>query len=71
MFLKLYAKFCSLESKYNTTRPTSIESMSEAAEQINKSSENNLSSAKQVSMEEVESAVNILESLKIDTGHTS
>ena len=45
--------------------------MSEAAEKDNESSEYNLSSAKQESMEEAESAVNILESLKIDTGHTS
>ena len=56
---------------FKTTRPTSIESMSEATEQINESSECNLSSAKQESMEEVESAVNIPESLKIDTGCTS
>ena len=55
----------------DTTSPTSIESMSEAAEQINKSSENYLSSAKQQSMEEVESVVNIPESQKIDTSHTS
>ena len=62
-----------LEVNYfdDTTRPTGIESMSEAAEQINESSEYSLSSAKQESMEEVESAVNIPESLKTDTGHTS
>ena len=62
-----------LEVNYfdDTTRPTSIVSMSEAAEQINESSKYNLSSAKQESMEEVESAVNIQESLKIDTSHTS
>ena len=62
-----------LEVNYfdNTTRPTSIASMSEATEQINESSEYNLSSAKQESMEEVELAVNIPESLKIGTGHTS
>ena len=62
-----------LEVNYfdNTTRPTSIASMSETTEQINESSKYNISSAKQESMEEVESAVNILESLKIDTGHTS
>ena len=50
------AELCrDLEVNYfdDTTSPTSIESMSEAAEQINKSSENNLSSAKQESMEEV------------------
>ena len=45
--------------------------MSEAAEKDNESSEYNLSSAKQESMEEAESAVNIPEPLKIDTRHTS
>ena len=62
-----------LEVNYfdDTTRPTRVASMSETTEQINKSSEYNLSSARQESMEEVESAVNIPESLKIDTGHTS
>ena len=45
--------------------------MSEATEQINESSEFSLSSAKQESMEEVESAVNIPESLETDTSHTS
>ena len=68
------AEQCSaLEVNYfdDTTRPTNIVSMSETAEQINESSEYNLSSAKQESMEEVESAVNIPESLKIDTGHSS
>ena len=57
-----------LEDNYfnDTTRPTSIELMSEAAEQTNKSSEYNLSTAKQESMEEVELAANILESLKIE-----
>ena len=62
-----------LEVNYfdDTTSPTNIYSTSEAAEQINKSSENNLPSAKQESMEEVESVMNIPESQKIDTGHTS
>ena len=62
-----------LEVNYfdDTTRPTGIASMSEAAEQINESSKYSLSSAKQESMEELESAVNIPESLKTDTGHTS
>ena len=64
---------CALEVNYfdDTTTPTDIASMSEAAEQINEYSECSLSSAKQESMEEVESAVNIPESLKTDTGHTS
>ena len=55
----------------DTTRPTNIASMSEATAQVNESSEYDLPSAKQESMEEVESAVNIPESLKIDTSHTS
>ena len=38
--------------------------------QVNESSKNNLPLAKQESMEEVETVINILESLKIDTGHT-
>ena len=62
-----------LEVNYfdDTTRPTGIASMSEVAEQINQSFGYILSSAKQESMEEVESAGNILESLKTDTGQTS
>ena len=44
--------------------------MSETTEQVNESSQNNLPTAKQESIEEVDSAINILESLKIDTGHT-
>ena len=62
-----------LEVNYfdDTARLTNIASMLEAAEKDNESSEDNLSSAKQESMEEAESAVNILESIKIDTGHTS
>ena len=61
-----------LEVNYfdDTIRPTNISSMSEATEQVNESSEYNLPPAKQESMEEVESAVYIPESLKIDTGHS-
>ena len=44
--------------------------MSEATEQVNESSEKNLPPAKQESMEEVESVINMLESLKIETSHT-
>ena len=60
-----------LELNYfdDTTRPISVKLMSEDAEQINESSSYNLSSAKQMSMEETVSAVNIPESL--NTGHTS
>ena len=44
--------------------------MSETTEQVNESSQNNLPTAKQESIEEVESAINIPESVKIDTCHT-
>ena len=54
----------------DTARPTNTSLMSETTEQVNESSENNLPPAKQESMEEVESAINIPESLKIDTSHT-
>ena len=54
----------------DTARPTNMSLMSETTEQVNESSQNNLPTAKQESIEEVESAINILESLKIDTGHT-
>ena len=62
-----------LEVNYfdDITSSTNIDSTSEAAEQINKSSKNNLSSAKQETTEEVEGVGNIPESRKIDTGHTS
>ena len=61
-----------LEVNYfdDTTRPRNTPSMSEATEQVNESFKYNLPPAKQESMEEVESAVYILESLKIDTGHS-
>ena len=62
-----------LEVNYfdDTTRSTNIVFMLEATEKDNESSKYNLSSAKQESMEEVESTGNILESIKIDTGRTS
>ena len=55
----------------DTTSPTNINSMSEATEQIIESTENNLPSTQQESMEEVELVMNILESQNIDTSHTS
>ena len=60
-----YAEQChALEVNYfdDTTSPTNIDSTSEAAEKITKSSENNLPSTKQESMEEVESEMIIPES---------
>ena len=61
-----------LEVNYfdDTAKPTNTSLMSETTEQVNESSQNNLPTAKQDSIEEVESAINIPESLKIDTGHT-
>ena len=71
-YLQHAEQCCALEVNYfdDTTRPTNISFMSEAKEQVNESSEYNLPPAKQESLEEVESAVYILESLKIDTGHS-
>ena len=43
--------------------------MSEMEEQVNQTSQNNLPTAKQEFIDETESAINIPESLKTDTGH--
>ena len=61
-----------LEVNYfgDTARPTNTLLMSETTEQVNESSQNNLPTAKHESIEEVESAINTHESLKIDTSHT-
>ena len=71
-YLQHAEQLCALKVNYfdDTTRPTNTSLMSEDTEQVNESSENNLPPAKQESMEEVESAINIPESLKVDTGHT-
>ena len=57
-----------LEVNYfdDTARPTNTLLMSETMEQVNESSQNNLPTAKQESTEEVELAINIPESLKVD-----
>ena len=61
-----------LEVNYfdDTVRPTNTSLMSEMAEWVNESSQNNLPTAKQESTEEVELAINIPESLKTDTSHS-
>ena len=71
-YLQDAEQLCALEVNYfdDTVRPINISLMSETSEQVNESSQNNLPTAKQESIEEVESAINISESLKIDTGHT-
>ena len=43
--------------------------MSETEEQVNQTSQNNLPIAKQESIDKIELAINIQESLKTDTGH--
>ena len=60
-----YAEQChALEVNYfdDITSPTNIDSMPETADKITESPENNLPSTKQMSMEEVESAMNMPES---------
>ena len=54
----------------DTVRPTNTSPMSETEEQVNQTSQNNLPTAKQESIDETEWAINIPESLKTDTGHT-
>ena len=53
----------------DTVRPTNTSPMSETEEQVNQTSQNNLPTAKQESIDETELAINILESLKADTSH--
>ena len=71
-YLQDAEQLCALEVNHfdDTARPTNTSLISEITEQVNESSENNLPTAKQESIKEVESAINIPESLKIDTGHT-
>ena len=71
-YLQDAEQLCAFKVNYfdDTARPTNTPLMSETTEQVNESSENNLPTAKQESIEEMESAINIPESLKIDTGHT-
>ena len=72
MYLQEAEQLRALEVNYfnDTARPPKTSLMSEATEQINESSEDDLPPTKQKSREEVDSAMNIPESLKIDTGHT-
>ena len=71
-YLQDAEQHCALEVNYfdDTARPTNTLLMSEITEQVKESSDNNLPTAKQEYIEEVESAINIPESLKIDTDHT-
>ena len=55
----------------STTRPTNISSRAETTEQNNEYSMHSVLSNNQESMEEKEAEVNIPESLRSETGHTS
>ena len=72
-YLQDAKQHCVLELNYfdDTIRPTSVEPMSEAAEQTIKSSKCNSSPTDQTPLEETVSAVNIPESLKTDTSCNS
>ena len=72
-YLQDTEQHCALEPNYfdDITSPTSAEPTLEDAEQTSQSSKYNSSLAKQKPTEETDSATNIPESLKIDTGHTS
>ena len=61
----------SLEANYfdDTVRSTNISPMSEMEKQVNQTSQNNLLTTKQESIDETESAINILESSKTDTSY--
>ena len=69
-YLQDAEQLCALEVNYfdDTARPTNTSPMLEMEEQVNKTSQNNLPTAKQESIKEVKLAINILETLKTDTG---
>ena len=59
-----------LEVNYfdDTATPINTSPMSETEEQVNQTSQNNLSTAKQESIDKIELAINIVESQNVDTG---
>ena len=71
-YLQDAEQLCALEVNYfdDTARLTNTSPTSETAEQVNKSSQNNLPTAKPEYTEEVDLAMNIPESLKTDTSLT-
>ena len=70
-YLQDAEQLCVSEVNYfdDTARPTNTSPMSEMEEQVNQTSQNNLPTAKQESIDNIESAINIQESLKTDTSH--
>ena len=71
-YLQDAEQLCASEANYfyDTVRPTNASPMSETEEQVNQTSQNNLPTAKQESIDKTELAINIPESLKTDTSHT-
>ena len=65
-------QLCASEVNYfdDTTRPINTSPMSEMEEQVNQTSQNNLPTAKQESIDEIELAINTSVSQKTDTGHS-
>ena len=70
-YLQDAEQLCVSEVNYfnDTVRPTNTTLLSAMEEQVKQTSQNNLPTAKQESIDEIELAINILESLKTDTGH--
>ena len=70
-YLQDAEQLCASEANYfdDTVRPTNTSPMSEMEEQVNQTSQNNLLTAKQEFINETESAINIPEFLKTDTGY--
>ena len=63
-YLQDAEQLCASEVNYfdDTVRPTNTSPMSEMEEQVNKTSPNNLPTAKQAFIDKIELAINILES---------
>ena len=70
-YLQDAEQLCASQANYfdDTVRTTNTSPMSETEEQVNQTSQNNLPTAKQEFIDQTESAINILESPKTDTGH--
>ena len=70
-YLQDAEQLCVSEVNYfdDTVRPTNTTLLSAMEEQVKQTSQNNLPTAKQESIDEIELAINIMESLKTDTGH--
>ena len=70
-YLQDAEQLCASEANYfdDTVRPTNTSPMLEMEKQVNQTSQNNLHTAKQEFIDEAELAINILKSLKTDTGH--